>query len=742
MFKKIFHSRHQFPTPETDASSSSESGELEIVSASEIQTLTENRHFFKRPLAFEFAPRGVKTVTTKGPASTEQMGNSKENHKIPRENSKENVKFASSAKLKSSPDPPLVLKKSRSFSFRFRPNSSAMFKVPRSKSVHFADQVQVVELDLSKKIEDTKTSGNDEKIDDDEDRSSSLVYSEESEEQKKVGEHLGEIFCQNDKENVVKDPDNDVTETSSSFEQNAVLDLEVSQPLDVLYGIYKHMCHTLEFGPAEMDETSVYQLETEIHTGIDDLAANLKSTTEIMHTLRTKCQRRDTEALELYNGYDMQKNEMLELQETNRKLVEENERLKLAEAANGKAEEDLAQAFGETDKIVKHFELKLVENEQIMHEQREKIESLQNESSQAEQVRSQLELLGLRIAQVEQQLEEAMDQIRESGKARKQIELSIESLKKEKFENSEKFECDMRDLKEAHRTEIEELKLKYENEYARLHDHCSTEKQRYEAELVNEREANGKWEKLHQEKISKLEVKVKAYIDLKTRNGELEAKLREAEESMESFQKSHFHELEQVRAAEIDRNKKTQANNTQLRSLAIELNAQANKLSAQLQNLAANVAKLETELKNCNLKEKAKHKHYQQILSSNIFAVETLRKFVKSTFEVLTPIFHPDSINQFTQAYYEYAEVKVFEISHHSSVTLLCTFILTAIRDLVKEWMKTERKLEVEIENRLKYQKEVLATFLKIARKFNGKVHCEHLRSSPARKATRRRIQE
>lgn len=742
MFKKIFHPRHPFPTPETDASSSSESGELEIVSASELQTLTENRHFFRRPLAFEFAPKGVRTGTTKRPASAEQMGNFKENLKLSRDNSKENVKSAISAKLKSSPDPTPVLKKSRSFSFRFRPNSSAMFKVPRSKSVHFADQVQVVELDLSKKIEDTKSPANGDKTDDDGDRSSSLVYTEESEEHKTVGENLGEIFTENEEENVVDDSESDATETSSSFEENVVSVPEVSQPLDVLYGIYKHMCHTLELGPAEMDETSVYQLETEIHTGLDDLAANLKSTTEIMHTLRTKCQRRDAEAVELYSGYDMQKNEMLELQEANRKLAEENERLKLAESANGKAEVELAQAYGEIDKIVKHFELKLEENEKVMHEQQEEIESLQNKTSQAEQVRSQLELLGLRIAHVEQQLEEAMDQIRESGKVRKQLELSVESLKKENFENSEKFECDLRDLKEVHRTEIEELKLKYENEYAQLHEHCSTEKQRYEAELANERTTNADWEKLHQEKISKLEVKVEAYMELKTRNGELEAKLREAEENMKCSQKSHLFELEQVKAAEIDKIKKTQANNTQLRSQAIELNAQANKLSAQLQNLAANIAKLETELKNCHLKEKAKHKHYQQILSSNIFAVETLRKFVKSTFEVLTPIFHPDSTNQFTQAYYEYAEVKVFDLSHHSSVTLLCTFILTAIRDLVKEWMKTERKLEVEIENRLKYQKEVLATFLKIARNFNGKIHCEHLRPSPARKATRRRIQE
>lgn len=47
-------------------------------------------------------------------------------------------------------------------------------------------------------------------------------------------------------------------------------------------------------------------------------------------------------------------------------------------------------------------------------------------------------------------------------------------------------------------------------------------------------------------------------------------------------------------------------------------------------------------------------------------------------------------------------------------VTLLLTFLLAAVRDVVNEYIRVEQLLEVEIGYRKKHQKEVLQMFSKI----------------------------
>lgn len=736
MFKRIFHSRHALPTPETEASSSSESGESEIVSPAEIHTATESRHFFRRPIAVEFAPKSEKPVHA-----------SKNN--VQEQNDEKEEKTTSPGYLQ---PPHLLLKKSRSFSFRLRPNSSSMFKVPRSKSVHFADQVQVVELGLSKKNEEYLKK--EPEPPDEENRSSSSVYTDDTgdssaseETMKRVGESLEKIFNGETQSAQVSETD-EATDESSSLQENVADDSgseanpEKHESMELLYGIYKHMCHTLELGPNDVNKCTVFQLETDIHTGLDDLAANLQSTTDIMHTLRSKVEKHDTEAEQVLNTLNMQRSQIDDLKKTNENLQDELSKMSHREdQADEKMQYELSQAYLEIDKIVAHFETQISENHATIQNQRMEIENLKKESAKTEEgLRSQARALMSRNSEVEAQLEEALSQIRESAKTRKVLELTIERLKRDKTSIEDETAAKVDKINQSHEDEMKKLVLKFDNEYASLNKYHAQEKENLENELNGEKFANANWEKLHLEKIASLEVKVESCENLKQNN----ALLKREVEYLENENKNLKSKLEEAQVAEAEKIKKTQANNTTLRTQAVDLNAQVNKLSAQLQNSNCTISKLENDIKNHNMKEKSKLKHYLQILNSNTFAVETLRKFIKATFEVLTPIFHPDSTNQFTQAFYEYSQVRVFELTHHSMATLLCTFILTAIRDLVKEWMKTEKKLEAEVKNRLAYQREVLQTFSKIARNFNGGVDkcnsqiCKQ-KSSPAKRASKRR---
>lgn len=48
-----------------------------------------------------------------------------------------------------------------------------------------------------------------------------------------------------------------------------------------LYSIYKHICHKLDLERQEAKYCTESLLDTDIHTGIDDIATNLKSTAEM-----------------------------------------------------------------------------------------------------------------------------------------------------------------------------------------------------------------------------------------------------------------------------------------------------------------------------------------------------------------------------------------------------------------------------------------------------------------------------
>lgn len=632
MLKKFFHNR-TVPGSEKELDSSFDSGESEIVSPEEIRAVTDDKYFIRKH--FEFAPKSTDASSTMKEDEVKQ-------------------KTTKSHNYQQQPD---EMKRSRSFSFRFRPHSSWTFKVPRSKSVHFADEVQVAGADsteppssqLTKLSPDTRSEEN---------CSSSSLYSDDTEQSsasedtmKRVGQSLETIF-----RNKPVTPDQTpmgATETGASDDMDSFDKTHDEsfngdpQPLSstALDKIYEHLCNVLELRPQRKESLTEKYLEADIHTCIDDLGANLKSTTDIMHSLKSRIKRREDETVDLLKGLETLQQNLSLLEKSNEVLQEEVAILK--ESGMGTDErkqihQELTKAYQEIDKIVACYEKELdeckeesqarINNFLLMNEKKEEV--LQSQYSEAMEKCNRLENLVQTTNIENKKLKEVETALR------RQIE--THELQKEKLEH------EFKQVKEQLEG-CEKICQDHENAKAKLKTAFNEEMYQLKKELKNEaascldlQESVRKLSSSVEEKTQKLEM-------TETQNSHLRNEILKLQEIRDESKGLYDKQVVEAALAERDRAKKLQAVNKALRTQVLELESQIAKATSQLQNCHQNASKLQLDNKTATLKEKDCLQNYQAILNSNTFVVGALRRYMKTTFEILSPMFHHSSAEEFTK---------------------------------------------------------------------------------------------
>lgn len=591
MFRKLFT-----PEEKKDSSSSSDSEPSEIVTKADIPEIPRKRHFFRKPLLWT-DPKPHISQDTK-PADP----------------------YASR----------LYLPRSKSFSFRQTGHKDQFLCLPRSKSVHFAENILTVRFveprpdarEKSQRIDwknvDVPNVSTVSSNTDSEDISNDTLQ--------RVQSTLGNIFCsdspvEEQKEktpkaipNHIQPPEEDLDNLSGSQSSDLEEDTESENSTDkrhaiaqieLLYPIYRQTCELVRLDCTDISQCNLNQIKADIRASLDDAATNITSTVKIMKGLQVQVR-------------DYRSETSL--------MLEENA--------------ELHTLLKEKDREVTKLQEQLYDLGSKCTSPNEKPDRLAREKA-----------------------------------------LMAENSNLLQKEESQKFELD-------------QMKRKI--------DEAIEEKNRITQKLHKELQACHDREKCLKEE------------DLETR--------REIGK--------HKSENENLRQRLEMANKLADVNSEmENKTLKMQIDAQNNKLTSletKLKDDNAQIDGLKKKYKQLLLSEKAKTTELDRVKISNRIAVESFRKFIKSSFEALAPIFQPESTQEYTQAYYGFSQTTVFDESHKSAIVLICAFLLTTIRNLLAQYLRNEKAFETEVGNRLSYQQEVLSTFTKITHRIlqsqNGRV--------------------
>lgn len=663
MLKKFFRPRSA-TSPEKTCSSSSESGESETVSPEEIRAATEGRYFFRKP-THDFAPKLSEPASDRPPSG-----------RIP---------------------------KSRSFSFRFRPHSSSVFKIPRSKSVHFADEVQVVSSGEAPESSAVKSP-----VSDEANQSSSSVYTEDTAESstseetlKRVGASLETIFRNEDESS------DDLTTADESSVENA-------DP--VLSTISQHLNEVLELIPASQHSPTLFLLETDIHTAIDDLAANWKTSEETSASLRSTTKMQKQENLELLAAVKFHEERCDKVEREKQELLAQLEQTETQNLERGVTRE-LAEAYQKIEELITHFEREMARNEKSIQAQHKEMESMKQviQASEIREKQLSSELISVveKCKSLENTISSANSTSDETEKVKQAYEEQLAQLRAEKVQveqqwkqSAELLACDLakerESLIEQHRAEIERITGEFEEKHQSLTD----EQEKLNSQLKQDLQTANVRLEAFTEKIQSLELQ----------KAEFQKQLALLQKEQTTWEESTA-KAEEAKSVEVEKSRKLLAANNTLRTRNLEMKSQLSKGASELDKCQCNITKLEASIKTYQIKKEAHNKHYQAVAQSNTFALEFLKKLVKRTFEVMAPAVPHLSTEQFTQIYYEFFKLKLLDASHNTMVTLISTFIINAVQNIIQECVRTQQSLEREIKRHEAYKVRVLRYYDRITRR-------------------------
>ncbi|GEQ70989.1 hypothetical protein JCM33374_g4670 [Metschnikowia sp. JCM 33374] len=741
MFKKIFHTSAVGKSEETlksiSVSESSVSGESEVITAGEIPK-PEKRFFLRRPSKIK--------PTFDGQSLYQHQQQEKPQHPY-----QSYFRTFDPFDIKSS------LRRSSSFSVNTKTGDSENFtssKIPRSKSVHFAENLTTFHefkpaycqdsdevdsafkdfLHLRKNDADGESESEEldedwEEKDGDEDEESQQAEVDNEIEFPKQKDKDSTEACKtssseenNGKINDLVDPDaetkigikmaeknlqsafdgsisesylGDISKAFAfSFDNSDSTDVESSvdgkkdEESEFLYEIYEQLCDLRQLQACEFSECSTQQLKSDISCGIADIADVLRDSTEqlessnievrkLRHNLQQICHDLETQTImasrmkslskkykDLQEFVDKNSTQVSFLQEKNKALEALNnaDPITPSNPPDPPSSPNLPPTENGFSKIKAELEDRLARSQ-------EEIARLQQELSGYETLQrkekansyEKAELLGqLHMSREEsknlQAFQETEKHLLQEQYAKLQNEVNI--LEKEKLENVR--------LLETMESSLDTLNV-------------VKEQQLNEATLVVQ-------------EISK-------------RYEEKKAQISSIIESLESMQLPQLDKEDHVPSP----------NDTQKRKIAL---IDSKKPSATNQiglahELIGNVQKYITNL---SKQDAIKTRFLEEMCQSNAIAMESLAMLLKTSFEVLIPIFHLESTEQFTQMYCEYSKLQVLADKDRCTIMVLCNFLLNSQRELLSSHQKNEKMLETEINDRLKYQQQVLDSFTSIVK--------------------------
>lgn len=571
------------------------------------------------------------------------------------------------------------LGKSRSFSFQFQ-NKDRSFKVPRSKSVHFEDDLEIsprakdrkkmfIKPILSRPFSPEKRARVLKEQEEPPEATSSSVYSDDEAssdgKRERVAANLENHFLGS----LFEDAFFDDADTIGSHTKDG----------SPLYDIYTKVC-----GLVELDVQPEYafdqpQLLHLILSGIADIAERMQQ----------------------------EKSRYIEAKVELKRLSGQIEQISSAELDSSKSRSEMEQRLVSQQKKIAELNKALAEKEADSRASKcvlqQEINSLLQEKQRAEAANAkQIADNDAKWNKEKEKLTYLVLSTRE--KADETTEFLNEEITMQRESNLElRSKCDVLELRNTELDiQLEASKLQFEDK-ARL---LETKAREVEELVVSNRISHDKLAAKDQERMRK--------------QAELELRLAEEEKAK--------------RVSDEERNAAL--------ALQEDNRVKINSLTLQLQSVTAAFNKIKKEQAVSSSKEAERVKELHELKTSNQIAVEVFKKMVKGNFESLVSVFQAESAEQFTQTYYDFARLRYYTKSSQETATILCNFLLMTTRELVHQHSKNEQMLQTEIQDRLKYQGQVLNTFQRIAAQILSSNRKSGPRLSPRKKKTAPKVTE
>lgn len=220
--------------------------------------------------------------------------------------------------------------------------------------------------------------------------------------------------------------------------------------------------------------------------------------------------------------------------------------------------------------------------------------------------------------------------------------------------------------------------------------------------------------------------------------------------------KEYEHQLEQLQAQRALEKEEEQAFNLELKREFKEMSEARQRLSTQhgelertLQDEKEKTKVLAQELHTARglaenltregqrLKQEVRDRNMDltAVRLSNQVAVASLQQIIQLSYKTLAPRFQPESTRPFSQIYLELVKIKLIDDRNKGVVTVLLAFLQTGLADIVRQYEQNEEALGAEMENRRRFQEEVLSTFRSIVKQVVGMNREKRPRSPKKKKA-------
>lgn len=644
------------------------------------------------------------------------------------------------------------LKKSKSFAFGSPLSPTLTFRIPRNKSVHFADHADKKEdTDISLDYSDEQEAGKEVRaevkssltgifdqvvvpedkfsVDDDTEtikdesplETDKENYLEEFDYEEYNDNDLDqpEEFSKKESPEEQQLPKEDACELSAIEKQyycilKAHVDMEPPSSSEDLLLAFKCILtdnsEEIQFFKSELEESKTR--EKKAHLELDDKTGALKEQDEVLMS-------RDKEMGTLMEKLNKSKLEVdtLRSQKTEPKIPESDE-------LKEKLEHELMN-----EKLVT---TELKEKCQLLHQEKINIdESLSIEKTRASELKNSFHIL----EQERQKLKSENTTLKEREiTARKENSIKvqeIESLKANDLRAAalEENIVTLKDHISDHKSTIHELKDKIktlEEERNKLSEISKAQLKELYALKDDTRIAQTKYQQSSEaleaikekliEVTENLETLQKTRVLDATKNEKLDEEIKVLREANRNITENLLITRKALESAKEELKASRASNITQQETLHTEIEGLLAHLGElrEMGNEHLHVIKKQPEVEIIK-------KEFEDLSWSNQFLAENIKAFLGDGFQAISCLLEKESHDQFQQHLFEFSRIDTFKSRDRALWNYLAAYLLNGIRDLIKAQKYLEGALEAEIGCREKYQKDTLDMMSKMAQMMNEK---------------------
>lgn len=651
------------------------------------------------------------------------------------------------------------VRRSKSFSFHPTPKPDPSFKLPRSKSVHFADQIGR-KNGILKSIWGGSAAPED----------SSLVYSESladpsKEAHENLNHRLQNMFGNDESEGdaTKHNLQNEASVFAHDESKKEELELEASQngttidydeesPSQILWDqtdelsgellpendVYRKLSsiYLKYFSSLPLESGDVSEIIQSLDTGIGETIQESNYCKALLVNSENRVKGAEEEA-EVWKDKFFEADK--EFAERQRKHMEDYNNLEL------EFKRSTEEAFAEIEKLNKTFETlqaesrkrneefemqtkdyevvlqqnsvllqekesasirvsNAVEEKEILKQRLKEIETsflvdLKAKDTELSALKSECQKLKLNVASKVEEIDQLNAERNDLASKLESSQCKVETLQEAKLDLENKVNVRVSNYKE-----LEECNLDLRKNLDLYEAECisfETQITKFKTRISN-LDADLMQSQLEKEQATQEKLKIHELLET------LQKQIAKNNEELGSFKCENDKALEQLKALKLDLGSK----NEQLEILKAEKARTEDELSKQV----ALVAKLTNEVAKRRSDFKTCFDACQKLQWSNRFVVDSSRRLLKSTYEALAPVFLPQSASDYAQAYYEFIRIGIFSPENQMTLTNLSTELIGAVRQMVKLYAEAHDAIAAEKVERIDFQKTSMAAITKMAR--------------------------